>query len=117
MNNLSLYERLNYDEKFDKLVENFYQKIIGDYRVTRFFCDNGKKEQRDALISLTKFITQNNPTSGDEFKSLLTHFFMSAFARFKDKELYPESSLAFFSYIISQDNFSSKCCVIVIVTC
>ena len=108
MSNLSLYERLNDNEKFDKLIENFYQKIIDDYRVTRFFCDDGRKEQLDALKALTKFITQNNLTSGDEFKTLLTRFFMSAFARFKDKELYPESSLAFFGYIISQDNPSSK---------
>ncbi len=107
MSNLSLYERLN-DEKFNRLVEVFYQKIIDDYRVTRFFCDDGRKEQLDTLKSLTKFISQNNSTSGDEFKALLTRFFMSAFARFKDKELYPDSSLAFFGYIISQDNPSSK---------
>ena len=107
MNDLSLYERLN-DEKFNRLVEVFYQKIIDDYRVTRFFCDDGRKEQLDTLKSLTKFISQNNSTSGDEFKALLTRFFMSAFARFKDKELYPDSSLAFFGYIISQDNPSSK---------
>jgi hypothetical protein len=107
MSNLSLYERLN-DERFNKLVEVFYQKIIDDYRVTRFFCDDGQKEQLDALKALSKFISQNNPTSGDEFKALLTRFFMSAFARFKDKELYPDSSLAFFGYIISQDNPSSK---------
>lgn len=107
MSDLSLYERLN-DEKFNRLVEVFYQKIIDDYRVTRFFCDDGRKEQLDTLKSLTKFISQNNSTSGDEFKALLTRFFMSAFARFKDKELYPDSSLAFFGYIISQDNPSSK---------
>jgi hypothetical protein len=107
MNDLSLYERLN-DEKFNRLVEVFYQKIIDDYRVTRFFCDDGRKEQLDTLKSLTKFISQHNSTSGDEFKALLTRFFMSAFARFKDKELYPDSSLAFFGYIISQDNPSSK---------
>ncbi|MFI3122434.1 MAG: hypothetical protein QX194_00665 [Methylococcales bacterium] len=107
MSDLSLYERLN-DEKFNRLVEVFYQKIIDDYRVTRFFCDDGRKEQLDTLKSLTKFISQNNSASGDEFKALLTRFFMSAFARFKDKELYPDSSLAFFGYIISQDNPSSK---------
>lgn len=76
--------------------------------IARFFCDDGRKEQLDTLKSLTKFISQNNSTSGDEFKALLTRFFMSAFARFKDKELYPDSSLAFFGYIISQDNPSSK---------
>lgn len=107
MSNLSLYERLG-NEKFDKLVENFYQKIIDDYRVTRFFCDDGRKEQLDTLKSLTKSIFQNNPTSGDEFKALLTRFFMSAFARFKDKELLPESGFSYFSYIIGQDNPSSK---------
>jgi hemoglobin-like flavoprotein len=107
MSNLSLYERLN-DENFNKLVEVFYQKIIDDYRVTRFFCDDGQKEQLDALKALAKFISQNNSTSDDEFKALLTRFFMSSFARFKEKEAYPESSLAFFGYIISQDNPSSK---------
>lgn len=108
MSNLSLYERFNDDKKLDKLIEVFYQKIIDDYRVTRFFCDDGRKAQLDSLKLLIRFIIQNNPTSGDEFKALLTRFFMSAFARFKDKELYPESSLAFFGYIISQDNPSSK---------
>lgn len=107
MNNLSLYDRLN-DEKFNTLVEIFYQKIIDDYRVSRFFCDDGRKEQLDALKALTKFISQNNSTSGDEFKALLTRFFMSAFARFKDKELLPESGFAYFGYIIEQDNPSSK---------
>lgn len=107
MNTLSLHERLN-DEKFNKVVEIFYQKVIDDYRVTRFFCDDGRIEQLDSLKALTKSVFQNNPTSSDEFKALLTRFFMSAFARFKDKELYPDSSLAFFGYIISQDNPSSK---------
>lgn len=108
MSNLSLYARLNDDEKFNKLVEIFYQKIIDDYRVSRFFYDDNREEQLDTLKALAKFILQNNSTSGDEFKTLLTRFFMSAFARFKDRELYPESSLAFFGYIIAQDNPSSK---------
>ncbi len=108
MSNLSLYKRLNDDKKFNTLIENFYQKMRDDYRVTRFFCDDGQKEQRDALKALAKFIFQANATEGDAFKSLLTRFFMVAFARFKDKELHPESGLAFFSYITPQDNPSSK---------
>lgn len=108
MNTLSLYERLNNVVIVEKVVERFYQKIIDDYRVARFFCDNDRKEQLNALQSLTKFIFQNNSTSGDEFKSLLTRFFMSAFARFKDKELLPESGFAYFGYIIGQNNPSSK---------
>lgn len=73
MSNLSLYERLN-DEKFKLLAELFYHKSIGNCCVTRFFYNDGRKEKLDALKSLTKFITQNNPTSGDEFKTLLTRF-------------------------------------------
>ncbi len=77
MSNLSLYDRLN-DEKFNTLVKISYQKIIDDYRVSRFFCDDGRKEQFDALKALTKFIFQNNSTSSDECKASLTRFFMSA---------------------------------------
>ncbi len=103
MSDVSLYERLGGENTIAKLVENFYQKMLDDYRVSRFFNDTEYDKQRDALKNLVTAIFKQH-----EFQALLTPFFMSAFARFKDKERLPESGFAYFGYIIDQNHPSPK---------
>ena len=107
MSSSTLYHRLG-AQNVSKIVDDFYHRMTDDYRVSRFFNDDDKATQRRTLHNLAKAILENHPTNTPEFKQLLTQFFMSAFARFKDKERLPESAFAFFGYIIGQNHPSSK---------
>ncbi len=108
MSHSTLYNRLGGEESVARMVDHFYENMTDDYRVSRFFNDSDKKTQRSTLKTLVRAIFENHPTNTPEFKALLTHFFMAAFARFKDKERLPESGFAYFGYIIGQNNPSSK---------
>ncbi|MDQ5940104.1 MAG: hemoglobin [Pseudomonadota bacterium] len=108
MSNSNLYNRLGGEESVSKLIDSFYEKMTDDYRISRFFNDDDKKTQRSTLKALAKAILEQHSPHTPEFKKLLTNFFMSAFARFKDKERLPESGFAYFGYIIGQNNPSSK---------
>ncbi len=102
MSATNLYERLG-EENLKTLVETSYEKIRDDYRVSRFFNDTELNEQ---ISTLKIFVKQ--ALNQEDFKQALSDFFMSAFARFKDKERLPESGFAYFGYIISQNNPSQK---------
>jgi hemoglobin len=108
MSNSNLYNRLGGEESVSKIIDSFYEKMTDDYRISRFFNDDDKKTQRSTLKALAKAILEQHSPHTTEFKNLLTKFFMSAFARFKDKERLPESGFAYFGYIIGQNNPSEK---------
>jgi hemoglobin len=108
MSNSNLYNRLGGEESISKIVDTFYEKMTDDYRVSRFFNDDDKKTQRSSLKALVNAILNNHNTHSPEFKNLLTKFFMSAIARFKDKERLPETGFAYLGYIIGQNHLSSK---------
>lgn len=103
MNESNLYQRLGGENTVNALVESVYEKILDDYRVSRFFNDTETDKQIETLKKLVFAIFH-----GAELKPFLTDFFMVAFARFKDKERYPDSALEYFGYIIGQDNPSTK---------
>lgn len=103
MSELNLYQRLGGKNVVDTLTERFYRKLLDDYRVSRFFNDTEQNKQVETLKALVTAIFNNH-----EVKALLSDFFMSAFARFKDKERLPESGFAYFGYIIGQNHPSQK---------
>jgi hypothetical protein len=102
MSDTNLYQRLG-AENVNEIVENFYEKLLDDYRVRRFFNDSGKKEQLATFKAVVNAALTGNSNDA-AFIRLVSDFFMAAFARFKDKELLPESSFAYFGMIISQDH-------------
>lgn len=107
MSEKNLYQRLGGENVVNSLVEDVYDRMLNDYRVSRFFNDTEKDKQIEALEAVVAVIF-GEPSNGNDFKSLVSQFFMTAFARFKDKELLPETGFAYFGYIIGQDNPSSK---------
>lgn len=102
MSDTNLYQRLG-AENVNEIVENFYEKLLDDYRVRRFFNDSGKKEQLATFKAVVNAALTGSSNDA-AFIRLVSDFFMAAFARFKDKELLPESSFAYFGMIISQDH-------------
>lgn len=106
MSETALYQRLG-AENVNAIVENFYEKLLDDYRVRRFFNDSGKKEQLATFKAVVNAALTGNTTDA-AFIRLVSDFFMAAFARFKDKELLPESGFAYFGMIIGQNNPSTK---------
>jgi truncated hemoglobin YjbI len=103
MSESNLYHRLGGENAVNALVGSVYEKILDDYRVSRFFNDTETDKQVETLKKLVSAILHHA-----ELKPFLTDFFMVAFARFKDKERYPDSALDYFGYIIGQDNPSTK---------
>lgn len=106
MSHTNLYQRLG-EENVNALVENFYEKLLDDYRVRRFFNDSGKKEQIATFKAVVNAALTGNSNDA-AFIRLVSDFFMAAFARFKDKDLLPESGFAYFGMIIGQNNPSTK---------
>lgn len=107
MSNINLYQLLGGENSVNALTENFYEKLLDDYRVRRFFNDSGKKEQIATFKAVINAALEGNLNNTD-FIKLVSNFFMAAFARFKDKELLPESGFAYFGMIIGQNNPSTK---------
>jgi hemoglobin len=107
MSGENLYQRLGGENAVNALVESFYEKMLDDYRVRRFFNATEQDKQLDALKALVAAILVGH-ANDDDFKLLMRDFFMSAFARFKAKELIPESGLDFFAHIVGEDSHSSK---------
>lgn len=103
MSESNLYQRVGGKNAVNAIVESVYEKILDDYRVSRFFNDTEIDKQVETLKKLVVAIFNQA-----ELKPFLTDFFMVAFARFKDKERFPDSALAYFGYIIGQDNPSTK---------
>lgn len=106
MSDTALYQRLG-TENVNAIIESFYEKLLDDYRVRRFFNDSGKKEQLATFKAVVNAALTGNTTDA-AFIRLVSDFFMAAFARFKDKELLPESGFAYFGMIIGQNNPSTK---------
>jgi len=117
MSNSNLYNRLGGEESISKIVDTFYEKMTDDYRVSRFFNDDDKKTQRSCLKALVNAILNNHNTHSPEFKNLLTKFFMSAFARFKDKERLPETVLLIWDISLDKIILVQNICAIVTVIC
>lgn len=106
MSDTDLYQSLR-AENVNAIVENFYEKLLDDYRVRRFFNDSGKKEQLSTFKAVVN-AALTGKSNDAAFIRLVSDFFMAAFARFKDKELLPESGFAYFGMIIGQNSPSTK---------
>ncbi|MSR17408.1 MAG: hypothetical protein EXR89_06410 [Methylococcaceae bacterium] len=107
MSELNLYQRLGGENVVNALVENVYNKIRDDYRVSRFFNDKDQKNQIQTLNVVVSTALNGNFNTNEFIKSV-SDFFMSAFAKFKDKERLPESGFAYFGIIIGQNHPSAK---------
>lgn len=107
MSELNLYQCLGGENVVNVLVENVYDKIRDDYRVSRFFNDTDQKNQIQTLNVVVSTALNGNFNTNEFIKSV-SDFFMSAFAKFKDKERLPESGLAGFGMIIGQNHPSTK---------
>ena len=86
MSELNLYQRLGGENVVNVLVENVYDKIRDDYRVSRFFNDTDQKNQIQTLNVVVSTALNGNFNTNEFIKSV-SDFFMSAFAKFKDKEV------------------------------
>lgn len=107
--NNALFERLGGKAGTSAIADQFYNNMLDDYRVCRFFNGVRENEQRDALKQLAAALLSGTVTTDEEETELLNNFFMAAFAK-DSKPFSGGSEWGFFSYIIAQDN-PSKCYV------
>ncbi|MEN9596388.1 MAG: Bacterial-like globin, partial [Pseudomonadota bacterium] len=80
MSELNLYQRLGGENVVNVLVENVYDKIRDDYRVSRFFNDTDQKNQIQTLNVVVSTALNGNFNTNEFIKSV-SDFFMSAFAK------------------------------------
>jgi truncated hemoglobin YjbI len=104
----SLYQQIGGKLTIDTIVELFYNKILNDYRVNRFFNSSNQHEQIVALQKLLIALLDDTMSTDAEFTDLLDNFFMAAFARSKRKSFVSGADFAFFGYIIEQDQPSTQ---------
>jgi len=100
----SLVKKLGGETTISNIIDIFYDKILADYRVNRFFNNQNEDEQKAALKTFM-IATCNSTKEADEgIKKLLDDFFMLAFARSKRKSFVAGSDFGFFGSLIEQDH-------------
>jgi hypothetical protein len=69
-------------ELISGIVEVFYQKMLDDYRVNRFFTTRTTlQQQAEALKRILNYKLSANQHDSEQWKGLLGDYFMTAFAR------------------------------------
>ncbi len=104
----SLCDRIGGKAVIDKIVDSFYDKMLADYYVNRFFNDFDEDKQREALKNYLIAANSGATNTSDEVNDLLNEYFLLAFARKKEKSFVNESDFGFFGMIIEQDHPSTK---------
>jgi hemoglobin len=104
----SLCDRIGGKGVIDKIVDSFYDKMLADYYVNRFFNDFDEDKQREALKNYLIVANSGATKTSDELNDLLNKYFLIAFARKKEKSFVNESDFGFFGMIIEQDHPSTK---------
>jgi hemoglobin len=102
-----IYTKIGGATVVDKIVDAFYDKLLTDYRVARYFNDHDEDKQKLALKNFLTACSGSNDTD-DDLKSLLNEYFLAAFAREKRESAVNESDFGFFGMIIEQDHPSTK---------
>ena len=102
-----LYKRVGGQATIDSIVDVFYEKLLADYHVSRYFNDHDEDQQREALKTFLAACSGSNDASS-EINDLLNEYFLVAFAREKRKSMVNESDFGFFGMIIEQDHPSTK---------
>lgn len=103
----SLFERIGGKTAIGDIVDIFYDNMLADYRVNRFFNSSGESEQKRALKKLVIALLGGSKHTGEELTAMLDDFFMAAFAREKQNKFLSGSEFSFFSYIIERDTPST----------
>ncbi len=98
----SLFNRIGGEAAVNRLVGVFYEKMLDDYHVNRFFNDADPGEQAQALT--TCLVAAGNGADKDSMADLLDDFFMKAFARSKRKSFVSGSDFGFLGLLIEQDH-------------
>jgi len=106
--NPTLYERVGSTTVIQQLVESFYDKLLTDYRLNRFFNSNNEAEQMRSLTALISAIFSGIETTTEKYQMLLDDYFVTAFSRSKRKSFVGSSDFGFFGYIIEQDHPSTN---------
>lgn len=102
-NNALLLERIEGTVGLHRLIGCFYDNMLEDYRINRFFNDAGVEEQKQTLEILLTKLLGDNQLDADIVGELLDNYFMSAFARQKRKSFVAGSDWSFFGEVIEQD--------------
>jgi hemoglobin len=106
--NPKLYERIGGASVIKQMVESFYDKLLTDYRLNRFFNADNHAEQAEQLTVLISAILSATQRNSENFQVLLDNFFVAAFSRNKRKSFVGGSDFGFFGYIIEQDHPSTN---------
>ncbi len=102
-----IYKRIGGMTVVNSIVDTFYDNLLADYHVARYFNDHDEDEQKEALKTFLAACSGSNDT-GSDINDLLNEYFMTAFAREKRKSFVNESDFGFFGMIIEQDHPSTK---------
>lgn len=106
--NPTLFQRLGGAAAISTIVDKFYENMQDDYRLNRFFNSTGQEEQIAELKKLIIALLGGTTHSEEEMTEILNSFFLTAFARKTSKSLVSGSDWDFFSYIIAQNQPSTK---------
>jgi hypothetical protein len=109
MNQLnSLYHQLGGQQGVANIVSSFYDNMLDDYRIARFFNSTEIEEQKSSLVSLLSALCGVVTVTDEEKEELMDNFFLNAFARSKRKSFIAGSDFGFFGMVIEQDRPSDR---------
>lgn len=106
--NRSLFGQIGGTAVINNIIDVFYDKMLADHRINRFFNGSDEHEQSLALKTFIIAICDSSNKTADGIKVLLDDFFAHAFARDKRKSFVSGSDWGFFGMIIEQDTPSTK---------
>lgn len=104
----SLYQRIGGATAISNIIDNFYAKMQDDYRLNRFFNKGEAREHTGVLKTVVIALLGGTTQTEEGFTALLDDFFMTTFARDKNKSMVTGADWGFFYYIIEQDHPSTK---------
>jgi len=102
-----IYKRVGGEPTINSIVDVFYDKLLADYHISRYFNDHDEDQQKEALKTFLAACSGSNNASSD-INDLLNEYFLVAFAREKRKSMVNESDFGFFGMIIEQDHPSTQ---------
>lgn len=101
----------NYNEILNRLgdgvvreiIDVFYDNMLEDYRINRFFNRDNEDQQKDLLYHCINTVMGANSVDEEGVKEVLDDYFLHAFSRSKRKSFVAGSDFNFLGMVADQD--------------
>lgn len=91
------------DKQLHEIIDVFYDNMLEDYRINRFFNRDNEAQQKDLLYNCINTVMGDNAGNEEAVEEVLDDYFLHAFSRSKRKSFVAGSDFNFLGMVADQD--------------